>query len=124
CGLTRHPDIAVAIATGVDYIGLVLAEGSPREVAVEVAAQLARSARQADPRVKIVALVRDAPTELIDTVIAAIAPDLLQFHGSEDEAACSAAGCPYWKAIGMAGGDPAAESARFPTAQALLLDAH
>lgn len=123
CGLAREADIDVACALAVDFIGLVLAADSPRRLAPDRAAQLAfhaRSAAASPPRV--VALLRNAAAAFVDEAIAATAPDLLQFHGDEDEAFCVSFGRPYWKAIGMAG--TGHFEAAFPSAHALLLDSH
>ncbi|MEO5661368.1 MAG: N-(5'-phosphoribosyl)anthranilate isomerase, partial [Polaromonas sp.] len=42
CGLTREEDVDAAVAAGVDAIGLVMYEHSPRHVTLERAAELAR----------------------------------------------------------------------------------
>lgn len=123
--MTRVEDVAVAVALGVDYIGLVMAEGSPRRVSIAHAAELAEAARSAGRPPNIVVLVRDATADVVEAVVSAVKPDLLQFHGSEAESFCAAFGIPYWKAIGMASNvDPDAAIGAYPTAEALLLDAH
>lgn len=124
CGLTRAPDVEAAVALGVDYIGLVLASGSPRAVSIAQAAELARIAREAGPATPaIVLLLRDTGHDEVVRAIEAVAPDLLQFHGSEEPGACTRHGLPYWKAVGMAGGGPWSDDVH-PEAAALLLDAH
>ena len=53
--------------------------------------------------------------------------DLLQFHGDEDPAFCTAFGRPYIKAVPMrvkAKPDAASYARDFATAKALLLDSH
>ena len=125
CGLTRLPDIELAVSLGVDYIGLVFADGSPRRIDISLASRLALAARSGSTPPAIVALVRDADTGFIDDVIARVAPDLLQFHGAESEAFCAGFGQRYWKSIGMDGaGDRLAMIEAYPSADAVLLDAH
>ena len=125
CGLTCAQDVEAAVALGVDYIGLVMAEGSPRRLTIERAAKLADIARSAVGGPAVVALLRDASAELVKAVVSAIKPDYLQFHGSEAESFCAAFGVPYWKAVGMTGNAGTEMVATvYPTADALLLDAH
>jgi len=51
--------------------------------------------------------------------------ELLQFHGSEDDAFCAQFGRPFLKALPMASvADVAAEMARYPRASGFVLDAH
>ncbi len=126
CGLTRPVDIEVACALQVEYVGLVFAEGSPRRISCRQAAELAEVARSQTHRPQLVALVRDLSSAEVAGIIEAIQPDLLQFHGSEDEVFCRHFGLPYWKALGLAGVtdiDSLVERSH-PSAQALLLDAH
>ena len=129
CGLTRGADIECACALGVDYIGLVFAPASPRHLDPASARELAVLLRsRPQPRPRLVALLRDADAATVEAVIAAVEPDLLQFHGSEDEAFCRQFALPYWKALGLHGmtdTDVQAQVERsYRAAEALLLDAH
>jgi len=128
CGLTREADVDSALELGVDFIGLVFASRSPRRVALEQAATL-RS--RVTGTTKVVALVMDNPREEIDAIVAAIAPDILQFHGAETDGFCAAFSLPFWKAVAMGGVaqtvSPEALSercAQWPSASALLFDGH
>ena len=80
CGLKTEAALEAALAGGADYVGLVFFPPSPRNVAPAVAKALADKARG---RAKIVALMVDPDDALIDTVMASVAPDLLQLHGEE-----------------------------------------
>jgi len=123
CGFTRSDDIAEAIALGVDYLGFVFAPRSPRRLTLEQAAPLRRIV---PAHIGVVALVMDQPSSEIRAIIDRIHPDILQFHGQENDALCAAFGLPYWKAIAM-GGDPAhglVQLTRYPGARAFLFDGH
>lgn len=125
CGLTRADEVVLACALGVDYLGLVLAPGSPRRLDLDQARALATLARAQPAQAAIVVLLRDAPDDLVAAALAAIRPDLLQFHGSESEAVCRSFGHPYWKALGVGGVDDIdALVAGYASAGALLLDGH
>jgi phosphoribosylanthranilate isomerase len=125
CGLTRADEVVLACALGVDYLGLVLAAGSPRQLELDQARALARLARVQPAPPRIVVLLRNAPADLVAAAVAAVGPDLLQFHGDESEADCRAGGLAYWKALGAGGVDDLrALVAGYASAAALLLDGH
>ena len=80
CGLKTEAALEAALAGGADYVGLVFFPPSPRNLAPAAAEALAAKARG---RAKIVALMVDPDDALIDAVIGAVDPDLLQLHGEE-----------------------------------------
>jgi phosphoribosylanthranilate isomerase len=80
CGLSTEATLEAALAGGADYVGLVFFAPSPRNITPAVAAGLAAMARG---RARIVALMVDPDDALIESVVAAAAPDLLQLHGAE-----------------------------------------
>jgi phosphoribosylanthranilate isomerase len=121
CGLTRKEDLLNAIDAGADAVGLVFYPPSPRYVNLAKARDLAR---WVPPNICLVGLFVNASVEEVKTVLNAVPLDLLQFHGDEDEAYCKQFGRPYLKAARMAPGFDLLEYAsRYPSAQALLLDA-
>jgi len=123
CGLTRRVDLDQAVSLGVDHVGFVFASRSPRRLDIDAA----RALRAAVPaRLTLVAVMMDNTAAEVAAIVDAVAPDVLQFHGAEDDAFCRSFGLPYWKAIAM-GGDPAAALASlstFPGAAAFLFDGH
>jgi phosphoribosylanthranilate isomerase len=80
CGLKTEAALEAALAAGADYVGLVFFPESPRNVAPEAARALAAKARG---RAGIVALMVDPDDALIETVMAAAEPDIIQLHGEE-----------------------------------------
>ena len=122
CGLTREEDVDAAVQSGVDAIGFVLYEASPRHVSVDRAAVLAK---RLPPFVMPVALVVNAPDALIGLAVRAIPNLLLQFHGDETPQRCTAAGRPFMRAARMAPGfDLLDFVSQYSNAQAVLVDAH
>lgn len=120
CGITRPEDAKTVASCGADAIGLVFYPPSPRNVSAEQAGKIINSL---PPFVTTVGLFVDAAEIEVRSTLERVPLDLLQFHGDESEAYCSSFGRPYVKAIRMAEGvDLAAESARFHSASALLLD--
>jgi phosphoribosylanthranilate isomerase len=128
CGMTRSGDVRLASELGVDAVGFVFAEKSPRRVQPEEA----RAMRNAmEPLVDAVALFKDNSADEIRTVVKQVRPSLLQFHGTEDDAFCRSFGLPYIKGIPMRGLDPAQRAGqatqlhlRYPAAAAFLFDGH
>lgn len=122
CGLT-HPDTAVAAAQlGVDAVGLVFYERSPRRLSLRCAREIVAAL---PPFVTVVGLFLDAPAAQVEEVLASVALDVLQFHGAEEHAYCVQFRRPYIKAVPMGGAiDPVAYVRTYPDAAGLLLDSH
>lgn len=123
CGLTRAEDVRLAVELGVDYVGLVFAPRSPRKLLLGQARML----RELVPEeIAVVALVMDNTPAEIEAIAENVRPDLLQFHGGEEDAFCAGFGLPFLKAIAMGGTaeDATLEAARFPSAYGFLLDGH
>ena len=121
CGVSRETDVEAAVNAGADAIGLVFYPKSPRLVTLERASELVRAL---PPFVTPVALFVNATAAEVDAVCAAIPQVLLQFHGDETPAFCTAFGRPYLRAIRVSSGVDLLDSARqHPHAQAILFDA-
>lgn len=122
CGVSQESDIAAAVDAGADAVGFVFHRGSPRCVAPERAAQLARAL---PPYVTPVGLFVNAARVDVDRALGLIPALVLQFHGDEPPEACNVFQRPYLRAARMAPGfDLLDFSRRFSEAQGLLLDAH
>lgn len=122
CGITRPEDGVEAARLGADAIGLVFHPASPRAVTPEQASAIVAAL---PPFVTAVGLFVDAPAERVRQVLAAVALDLLQFHGEEPAAYCEGFDRPYIKAVRMRDGlDAAAAAAAHPRARGVLLDAY
>ena len=83
CGLKTPATMQAALDAGADYVGLVFFERSPRNVSIELAAELADLA---SGRAKVVVLLVDPDDGMVDRIMPYIAPDVLQLHGSETPA--------------------------------------
>ena len=122
CGITRTEDALHAAAEGVDAIGLVFYEKSPRFVTTTQAAEISN---KLPAFVTTVALFKDAEVEYIRQVLAEVPIDLLQFHGSESAEFCRQFDKPYIKALGMAGESSVPKQVEeYCDARGLLLDGH
>jgi len=125
CGLSTSDALDVAIEAGADMVGFVFFPPSPRHIGFETAQALGRQVRG---RAAKVALSVDADDALLDAVVEALRPDLLQLHGKETPARIAALkkrfGLPVMKAIAVeTKSDLAAVAAYAGVADRLLFDA-
>lgn len=80
CGLKTPEAVGRAVARGASHLGFIFFPKSPRNIAPEVAAELAEPVRG---RAKIVAVTVDAEDEELDDIVQLLKPDILQMHGHE-----------------------------------------
>lgn len=122
CGITRVEDALAAVQHGCDAVGLVFYAKSPRYVNLE---QAARIVTGLPPFVSAVGLFVDAEPQEVQTVLANVRLDLLQFHGDESPQACRQFGIPYMKAIRVKSDTNLLQCASdYADARALLLDTY
>jgi len=126
CGITREEDAKLAARAGVDAIGLVFYENSPRFVSIAKAQQISQTMPAFVSRV---ALFKDADEDFVRSVLSQVEIDLIQFHGSESAEFCERFKLSYIKAVGMKSPDCdasylQAKANHYSRAKALLLDSH
>lgn len=122
CGMTRVEDARLAAQYGVDAIGLIFTARSKRRVDIARAKEICAAL---PPFVSTVALFMDDDAADVREVLKDVQPDLLQFHGNEDDDWCAQFGHRYLKAIAMGEGAAALPRLRdYPGAAGLLLDSH
>lgn len=120
CGIRRLEDLTVSVAQGADALGFNFYKESRRYLTIDQAVTLRR---QMPPFVSAVALVVNPERIMVDEIIETVCPDVLQFHGEEDNDFCRSFNLPFIKSIGF----PSTESAEkrinaFPDAMGVLLD--
>lgn len=102
CGLKTDEALAAALAGGASHVGFIFFPKSPRYV---LPADAGRLRKAAIGRAKAVAVTVDADDATLDAIVAAMTPDMLQFHGSETPERVSAAkakyGLPVMKAFSI-----------------------
>lgn len=80
CGLKTPEAVAAALDGGASHVGFIFFEKSPRNVSPQAAGALRKAALG---RAQAVAVSVDADDEALDAIVEAMAPDMLQLHGSE-----------------------------------------
>lgn len=96
CGITRREDLDYAARLGVDAVGLVFAPASSRALTLDGAAALCE---KRPLWLDTVALFVDPAAAWVNSVIDAVRPTCLQFHGAESAKFCESFNLPYIKAI-------------------------
>jgi phosphoribosylanthranilate isomerase len=121
CGLTRPQDVAAAGRLGVDAVGFVCYERSPRFVPTE---RLASLTAELAPFITPVLLFVNAARAQIERALQEVPQALLQFHGGESHRDCGGFGRAYLRAVAIGENVDLLDWERqFPTARALLADA-
>lgn len=86
CGLSTKATLEAALSNGADLVGFVFYPPSPRSISLDQARDLAKSVPD---NVKKVALIVDANDALLDGIVEALDPDMIQAHGHETPARIS-----------------------------------
>lgn len=125
CGLTAPDHVRAAVDAGARYLGFNFFAKSPRYVSPRQAAELAS---HVPVGVAKVALVVNAPDEVLDDITRNAPFDILQLHGGESiervQQVKDRYGLPVMKVIGVADeADLAAIDAFSDVADQLLIDA-
>ena len=115
CGITDAEFAAGAAKRGVDYLGFIFAEGSPRRVTPEQARSLAETAASASPSrpPRFVGVFTTHRADEIAAIADSVGLDVVQLHGDYSDAdvvALKASGREVWRLYSGEGG-PAVEDA-------------
>ncbi|MDQ6992065.1 MAG: phosphoribosylanthranilate isomerase [Mariprofundus sp.] len=118
CGITRLSDALRASDLGADALGFVFYKQSPRYIEPVKAAAIIR---ELPPFVSAVGLFVNPSQQEIDTTIACCPIDVIQLHGDETVAFCSAQARRVIKAIAISTADDLKRASAFQCS--ILLDA-
>lgn len=114
CGLSNAQTIDAAIFGGATHIGLVHFAPSPRHLTLAKAAEMRAVV---GPRAKVALLLVNAAPILIAEAIAAVQPDIIQFHGAETPDFMAQvkqqSGLEIWKAMGLKSRENLNDSAQY-----------
>jgi len=122
CGFTNADNAREASLVGVDAIGLVFYEKSPRNVDINSAREIVAAL---PPFVNRVGLFVNANPSFIDEVLCEVPLDTLQFHGDEGVIDCTQYQMPFIKSVRVSLDTNVTQIADdFSQASALLLDSY
>ena len=125
CGISTPETLAAAVGAGASHVGFVHFAKSPRHLALAEAAALRRLVQG---HVKAVLLVVNPASDLLAEALRTVAPDVVQFHGSEPPEALARfraeTGVEAWRAMAVKDAAGLADVAAFRgAADRVLLDA-
>ena len=121
CGFTNAVNARDASMLGIDAIGLVFYEKSPRNVNQKQALEIVNAL---PPFINRVGLFVNANPSFIDEVLCEVPLDTLQFHGDESVRECSQYSMPFIKALRVTKQSNLEQIAEdYHQASGLLLDA-
>ena len=121
CGFTNAENARDAAIAGVDAIGLVFYNKSPRNVDIQRAREIVSAL---PPFVNRVGLFVNANPSFIDEVLCEVPLDTLQFHGDEVSGDCTQYQMPFIKSLRVTPKTNVQLADNFSEASALLLDSH
>jgi phosphoribosylanthranilate isomerase len=102
CGLKTKPALDAALSGGASHVGFIFFAKSPRYIDPTEAGRLRQLAAG---RALAVAVTVDADDEMLDGIVSAMRPDMLQLHGRESPERVSAVkaryGLPAMKALSV-----------------------
>ena len=120
CGFTEAENARQAAIAGVDAIGLVFYDKSPRNVDIFRAQEIIEAL---PPFVNRVGLFVNANPSFVDEVLCEVSLDTLQFHGDESPLDCSQYQMPFIKSLRVKPETNVFQVAdEFSSASAILLD--
>jgi len=120
CGFTEPNNARDAALAGVDAIGLVFYDKSPRNVDIHSAQKIIEAL---PPFINRVGLFVNANPNFIDEILCEVPLDTLQFHGDESVLDCAQYQMPFIKSLRVKPDTNVKEIAEnFSSASALLLD--
>lgn len=122
CGMIHPNQVAAAVAMGVDAIGMIFYEESPRCVTIEQA----KAVRKIVPAfVSLVGVFVNENTEAINAISTEVSLDMIQLHGDETDGDAKPLIKPYLRAIRVKNQDyVTAQIAEHKHASGYLLDSY
>ncbi|MEM7347178.1 MAG: phosphoribosylanthranilate isomerase [Chloroflexota bacterium] len=83
CGITNLNDALAAVTAGVDLLGFIFYEPSPRYVTPTVVKEIVSTLRSRNHKVICVGVFVDAPQETVSNILTLCDLDAVQLHGEE-----------------------------------------
>ena len=119
CGIKDKEILQHACELGVDFVGFIVADKSPRKISEEFLFSLKDFNFF---NTKPVFVFVNPSVEIVNKIINLIPTSLLQFHGDETDQFCNQFNHPYWKSIPVQNSNSLRSINNFPSAHGFLLE--
>jgi len=101
CGITRAADARIAVAAGVDALGFIFVENSPRHIDPDKVKDIVAAL---PPFVDAVGVFMDEYLEVVEEIVQYCGLTMVQLHGSETPAYCEKLFCRIIKTFRLGDG--------------------
>ena len=119
CGIKNKEILQHACELGVDFVGFIIADESPRKISEEFLLSLADFNFL---NTKPVFVFVNPSVEMVNKIINLIPASILQFHGDETDQFCNQFNHPYWKSIPVKDSSSLNSINNFASAHGFLLE--
>jgi len=103
CGITDSADAQAAVAAGVDALGFIFTDKSPRNIAPEAAKRIIAAL---PPFVDAVGVFMDEKIEVVEQIVQFCGLTLVQLHGAETPQFCQKISARVLKSFRLGGDSP------------------
>jgi phosphoribosylanthranilate isomerase len=119
CGIKNKEILQHACELGVDFVGFIIADESPRKISEEFLLSLVDFNFL---NTKPVFVFVNPSVEMVNKIINLIPASILQFHGDETDQFCNQFNHPYWKSIPVKDSSSLNSINNFASAHGFLLE--
>ena len=119
CGITEIETLNFLIENGVDYVGFIFHENSPRNVTHAFINEIKNTDFQ---KTRPVCVFANAEKSFVSSSLSYFENPIIQFHGDESEDFCKLFDCKFWKALRIKDSKSLEDMKHFKNAEAILCD--
>ena len=119
CGVTEIGILNFLIENGVDYVGFIFHENSPRNVTHAFINEIKNINFQ---KTRPVCVFVNPNKSFVSSSLSHFENPIIQFHGDESEDFCDSFDCEFWKALRIKDSKSLEEIKHFKNAEAILCD--
>ena len=119
CGITEIETLNFLIENGVDYVGFIFHENSPRNVTHAFINEVKNTDFQ---KTRPVCVFANPEKSFVSSSLSYFENPIIQFHGDESEDFCDSFDCEFWKALRIKDSKSLEDIKHFKNAEAILCD--